>query len=105
MTLTTPIPMPFHKARKTIWRWAKHYFYGMFVKSFTSAITAVDSVIGTAVGAAVTTDISKPNWQLALAVFGTTFLRSCFAYFKDNPLPAQLPDDTNPPFPPSTPVP
>lgn len=62
----------------------------------------MDAVIGLAVGAAASTEIAKPNWKAALAVFGVSFARSCIMYFKDNPLPERLPE-TQPPFPvPST---
>ena len=89
------------KATKTIGRWLAHYFYGMFAKSFNSGITAMDAVIGLAVGAIVSVDVPKPNWQAAVAVFGVVFLRSCVMYFKDHPIPEKLPDGTQslPPFP------
>lgn len=85
---------------RSIKRWLAWYFFGMFAKSFNSGITAMDAVIGLAVGAAATTEITKPNWQAALAVFGVTFARSCLMWMKDHPIPEKLPDGTTPPFKP-----
>lgn len=87
---------------KTIWRYVAHYVYGMFAKSFNSGITAVDAAIGLAVGAAVTSEVSKPTFLAVLSIFGTTFGRSCLMYFRDHPIPEKLPDavPTNPPFSP-----
>lgn len=87
------------KAGRTIGRWAKHYFFGMLTKSFNSSIIAVDGVIGLAVGAATTTEIEKPNWKAALAMFGVSFVRSCIMYFKDNPIPTELPESLSTPPP------
>lgn len=98
MTLDKAFSPGTQRMGRTIWRWLAHYFYGMFAKSFNSGMVAIDSVVGLAVGAAATTDIAKPNWQAAVAVFGVTFARSCLAYFKDNPIPEKLPE-THPPFP------
>lgn len=86
------------RVSRSIWRWIMHYIYGMFSKSFNSAIIAMDAVIGLAVGAAASADVAKPNWKVAVSVFGVTFLRSCLMYFRDNPLPERLPE-TQPPFP------
>jgi hypothetical protein len=86
------------KITVTIWRYCAYYFYGMFAKSFNCGITAVDAVIGLAVGAAVSTDVTKPNWKAAASVFGVTFIRSCFMYFRDHPIPEKLPDGTVAPF-------
>src|SRR6266700_617427 len=90
--MNTAIPFP--QARKTIWSFIKHYVYGLFAKSFNGGISAMDAFIGLSVGAAVTSDITKPNWQAAAAVFVVSFARSGLMYFKDNPLPAKLPDVT-----------
>lgn len=89
---------------KKIKHFLAHYLFGLFSKSFTGGIVAVDAFIGLAVGSAATTDIAKPNWQAAAAVFGVSFVRSALAYFRDNPLPTELPDDC-PPKPVATPQP
>lgn len=89
---------PAKKRVRTIWHIIGHYTYGMFATSFNSSITAIDAVIGLSVGAATSDSVTKPNWQAALAVFGTSFVRSCFLYFKSHPLPEKLPDGSLPPF-------
>lgn len=72
-------------------RWARHYFYGLFAQSWNTSISAVDAFIGLAVGAAVSVDVHAINWKGALAVFATTYVRTALQYFRDNPLPKQLP--------------
>lgn len=90
------------QAGRTIGRWAKHYFYGMFSKGFTSGITAVDGAIGLAVGAAISDNVEKPTAAALLSIFVTSFGRSCLMWFKDNPIPEKLPESTisTPPFQP-----
>lgn len=85
------------RAGRSAWRCVVHYIYGMFATSFNSSITAMDAVIGLSVGAAASSEIAKPNWKAAVAVFGVCFFRSCLMYFRDHQLPEKLPD-TIPPF-------
>ncbi len=86
------------KCARSIGRWIAHYVYGMCAKSFNSGITAVDGAIGLAVGAAVSSEVSKPTFLAILAIFGTTFGRSCLMYLRDHPIPEKLPEETKPPF-------
>ena len=51
-----------------------------------------------AAGATVSESIAKPNWQVAAAIFCTAFVRNALLYLKENPLPAKLPAETEPPF-------
>lgn len=74
-------------------RWFAHYFFGLFTSSFNNAAIAVDGVIGLAVGAAVTSDITAPTWKTAAAIFGVTFVRSAVSYFAKNPLPTKLDEE------------
>ncbi len=87
----TPIKDAVKQTGSNVWQFVKHYTYGLFAKSFNGGISAMDAFIGLSVGAAVTTDITKPNWQAALAVFAVSFLRSGLTYFRDHPLPEKLP--------------
>lgn len=91
------------KASSKIWRFVKHYLYGMFAKSFNGATSAMDGFLGLAGGAALTEQITKPNWQAGAAIFGAAFLRNAIQWCKDNPLPAQW--DSSSPFDPSKPTP
>lgn len=93
-----PSPPLTMTARQKIWRFLRHYLYGLFVKSFTGAVSAMDATIGLAVGSAVTASVEVPTWKTAVAVFATTFGRSALRYFVENPIPPALPDST-PPFP------
>ncbi len=80
-------------------RYAKHYLYGLFAKSWNGAWSAADAAFGLAAGAMVSSAIDFPTWQGIAAVFITTFLRNALSYFAKNPLPEKLPNTTEPPFP------
>lgn len=83
------------------WKWAKHYLYGLLVKSWNSSIKSVDAFMGVAVGAAVNPDqIQAPNWTMAAYIFGTVYVRSVVSYFAENPIPVSLADDEE--LPPGT---
>lgn len=100
------MPEPIKRVSRHIWRYVLHYLYGLFARSWNSSIGAVDAFIGLAVGAAVSTEIHAIDWRGALAVFCTTWLRAALLYFKDHPIPEQLPAETRAPFaPPGQPVP
>lgn len=80
-------------------RYAKHYLYGLFAKSWNGAWSAADAAFGLAAGAMVTSAIDFPTWQGIAAVFITTFVRNALGYFAKNPLPEKL-GPTKPPFSP-----
>lgn len=93
------MPAPIRNAWSALRRWLAHYIYGLFAFSFNNAMTTLDGVVGLAVGAAVDQTISAPTWKTGAAIFFTTFARSAFTYFKENPLPKQLSlPDAQPPF-------
>lgn len=81
----------------TIKRWAAHYAYGLFAKSFNGAIAGVYGFLGLAGGSALDPEhVSAPSWRTALYIFGVSFVLSALGYFKDNPLPSRLPQTTAP---------
>lgn len=90
------MPEPMKKAGRTLKRWLAHYLYGLFARSWNSSITSVDAFIGLAVGAAVTAQVQAIDWKGTLAVFATSWARSALMYFKDHPLPEQLPETVAP---------
>lgn len=85
------MPTPILTAWAALRRWLAHYFYGLFAFSFNNATTTLDGIVGLAVGAAVTSEISAPTWKTGAAIFFTTFVRSAVTYFAQNPLPKSLP--------------
>lgn len=88
------------RVRSDVWRWLKHYFYGLFAKSWNGAVNGVYGFVGVATGAALNPQaIQAPNWQMAAYVFGVSFAISAIGYFKDNPLPPSLGMET--PFTPN----
>lgn len=97
------MPEPLKASWRNLKRWLLHYFYGLFATSWNGSISAVDAFIGLAVGAAVSPDVHAMDWRGCLAVFGTTYVRQVFLYFKANPIPEKLSEPTEPPFaPPDT---
>lgn len=93
------MPQPIKDAWTRLKVWLAHYFFGMFAFAFNNATTTLDGVVGLAVGAAVTPDISAPTWKTGLAIFGTTFARSVITYFAQHPIPTKLPtNETQAPF-------
>lgn len=86
------------RTRSLIWSAVKHYAWGCFAKSWNGAIAAVYAFIGQAVGAGIDpANFNIPTWRTAAYTFGVVFCVQVIGYFKDNPLPAKLPD-TEPPF-------
>ena len=93
------MPQPIQIAWARIRVLIAHYFFGLFAKSFNGATVALDGFLGIAAGAAVSDSVTKPNWQVAAAIFGTAFIRNALAYFKEHPVPEKLPELTQLPFP------
>lgn len=87
--------MTLKSARKTAGHYIAHYLYGLFANSFNGGISAMDAVIGLAVGSTMVDDIHAINWKGAAAVFLVTCARSAIRYFKDNPIPEkfEFPED------------
>lgn len=84
--------------RSGIWRWLKHFAYGLFAKSWNGAINGVYGFVGIATGSALNPEkVQAPNWEMAAYIFGTAFAISAIGYFKDNPFPERLPE-SQPPF-------
>ncbi len=79
-------------------RFLRHYFYGLFARSWNNAWSAVDAGLGLGAAAAVSDRIDLHTWGIGVAfIFGSTFIRSAVTYFAKNPLPEKLPP-TKPPF-------
>jgi hypothetical protein len=92
------MPQPIQIAWDRIRILVAHYFFGLFAKSFNGATVALDGFLGLAAGAAISESVTKPNWQVAAAIFGTAFVRNALVYFKEHPVPEKLPELTQPPF-------
>lgn len=69
-----------------------HYLYGVFAQAFNGAIAAIMATITVDTASGFVPDVKTMNLHTALAIFAGAFLWNALFYFKQNPLPSELPE-------------
>lgn len=69
-----------------------HYLYGVFAQAFNGAIAAIMATVTVDTTSAFVPDVKTMNFHTALAIFAGAFIWNALYYFKQNPLPEQLPE-------------
>ena len=81
------------KISPKILHWCKHYFYGLLAQSFNGAMTGIFAL-------GIMGEQGKLPEGVTFHVLAHTFAVSfglhILLYFKSNPLPSQLPEDSIP---------